>query len=77
MQDDTYHLDISRDYLTGMDMVGDKWNGRKVNWHYISSPPTGCAFALLSVRCSFINDSVSGVKLLENLLQSNIYTANT
>jgi hypothetical protein len=41
-QDDTYHLDISRPYLTGMDMVGNKWNGRKIHWRYLDGAAPGC-----------------------------------
>jgi hypothetical protein len=42
-QDDPYHLDISKPYLTGMDLTGNAWNGRKVSWAYMNGAPPGCA----------------------------------
>lgn len=43
-QNDAYHLDISRPYLTGMGLTGPHiWNGRKVHWSYIDDVPGGYA----------------------------------
>lgn len=45
-QDDTYHLDISKPYLTAMGYIGGSkgsknWNGRKISWKYMSGVPAG------------------------------------
>lgn len=43
-QDDTFHLDISRSYLTGMGLTqGKNWNGREVIWQYMTGAPPGYA----------------------------------
>jgi hypothetical protein len=41
-QDDTYHLDFSQPYLSGMGLTKNAWNGRKIMWQYIDDVPSGC-----------------------------------
>jgi hypothetical protein len=41
-QTDTFHLDISSDYLAS-EGVKDGWNGRKISWKYMNGAAPGCA----------------------------------
>jgi hypothetical protein len=43
-QTDTYHLDISKSYLSGKGLLSIPWNGRRVSWKFITGPAAGCAF---------------------------------
>jgi hypothetical protein len=43
---DTNHLDLSQAYLESMGM-DQGWNGRKVDWRFISGPPAGCVPSFL------------------------------
>ena len=42
-QNDPNHLDFSEPYLDTMGYTGQKFNGRKISWSYMSGTPDGCA----------------------------------
>jgi hypothetical protein len=40
-RDDVQHLNILKGYLDSAGVLGG-WNGRKVEWDYLNTTPTGC-----------------------------------
>ena len=42
-REDLNHVDLSKNYLTGQGLLSPAWNGRKITWSFVTTPPSGRA----------------------------------